>query len=180
MMRSAKNTAFGQYDFNQIVNTDPKKLELEKIQNDIKAGLIRDTDGMGIDIIGVGINTLGVPKTITDKVFDRMVAERKQFADKNLAEGKREAKEIRIKADREKSTMIAEAEAKAQKIRAEGDAAAVEFYKEFEKQPELAAFLRKLDALRNVMNGRTTVVLDTAVPPFDLLKPGAAALPGAK
>lgn len=180
MMRSAKNTAFGQYDFNQIVNTDPKKLELEKIQNDIKAGLIRDTDGMGIDIIGVGINTLGVPKTITDKVFDRMVAERKQFADKNLAEGKREAKEIRIKADREKSTMIAEAEAKAQKIRAEGDAAAVEFYKEFEKQPELAAFLRKLDALRNVMKGRTTVVLDTAVPPFDLLKPGAAALPGAK
>ena len=61
MMRSAKNTAFGQYDFNQIVNTDPKKLELEKIQNDIKAGLIRDTNGMGIDIIGVGINTLGVP-----------------------------------------------------------------------------------------------------------------------
>jgi membrane protease subunit HflC len=109
-----------------------------------------------------------------------MVAERKQFADKNLAEGKREAKEIRIKAEREKTIAIADAEAKAQKIRAEGDAAAAEFYQVFKEQPELAEFLRKLDALRSVMKGRTTVVFDTAVPPFDLLKPGAGKIPAVK
>ncbi len=177
MMRSAKNTAFGQYEFSQIVNTDPKKLKLAEIQNVIKTALAKDTAGFGISIVAVGINNLGVPKTVTDKVFDRMVAERKQFADKNLAEGKREAKEIRINAERERTITIAKAEAEAQKIRAEGDAAAAEFYQVFREQPELAEFLRKLDALRVVMKDKTTIVFDTAVPPFDLLKPGAAKLP---
>lgn len=177
IMRSAKNTAFGQYEFSQIVNTDPKKLKLNEIQNLIKENLSRDTAGFGITIVGVGINNLGVPKTVTDKVFDRMIAERKQFADKNLAEGKREAKEIRINAERERTITLAKAEAEAQKIRAEGDAAAAEFYQVFREQPELAEFLRKLDALRVVMKGKTTVVFDTAVPPFDLLTPGAAKLP---
>lgn len=177
IMRSAKNTAFGQHEFSQIVNTDPKKLKLNEIQNLIKENLSRDTAGFGITIVGVGINNLGVPKTVTDKVFDRMIAERKQFADKNLAEGKREAKEIRINAERERTITLAKAEAEAQKIRAEGDAAAAEFYQVFREQPELAEFLRKLDALRVVMKGKTTVVFDTAVPPFDLLTPGAAKLP---
>ena len=37
----------------------------------------------------------------------------------------------------------------------------------------LLAFLRKLDSLREIMRGRTTIVVDTNTVPFDLLKPGA-------
>ena len=131
----------------------------------------------GIEIVGVGINSLGVPKTITEKVFERMIAERKQFADKSIAEGKSEAKKIRIKADSERTNMIADAEAEAQRIRAEGDAKAAEFYEAFKTQPHLAEFLRKLEALRIVMKGRTTVIFDTKTPPFDLFRPNAAELP---
>ena len=72
LMRSEKNSAFGLYNFNQIVNTDPAKLKLNEIQNQIKSSLIAQTGKFGIDIVGVGINSLGVPKTITEKVFDRM------------------------------------------------------------------------------------------------------------
>ena len=169
LMRSEKNSAFGLYNFNQIVNTDPAKLKLTEIQNQIKANLISQTGKFGIEIVGVGINSLGVPKTITEKVFDRMVAERKQFADKSIAEGKSKAREIRIQADRDRTIAIAEAEAAAQRIRAEGDAKAAESYKTFSQDPELAEFLRKLDALRVILQGRTTVVFDTNVPPFDLL-----------
>ena len=169
LMRSEKNSAFGLYNFNQIVNTDPAKLKLNEIQNQIKSSLIAQTGKFGIDIVGVGINSLGVPKTITEKVFDRMVAERKQFADKSIAEGKSKAREIRIQADRDRTIAIAEAEAAAQRIRAEGDAKAAESYKTFSEDPELAEFLRKLDALRVILQGRTTVVFDTNVPPFDLL-----------
>ena len=177
MMRSSKNAAFGQYNFEQIVNSDPKKLCLDKIQAQIKADLIAQISSFGIEIVGVGINSLGVPKTITEKVFERMIAERKQFADKSIAEGKSEAKKIRIKADSERTNMIADAEAEAQRIRAEGDAKAAEFYEAFKTQPHLAEFLRKLEALRIVMKGRTTVIFDTKTPPFDLFRPNAAELP---
>ncbi len=178
LMRSAKNTAFGQRNFDQIVNENGKMLKLDAVIADIKSSLVKDTAEFGIEIVGVGINTLGVPKTVTEKVFERMIAERKQFADKNLAEGKREAKEIRVKADLERDTIIANAEASAQKLRAEGDAAAAKFYKEFARDPKLAGFLRKIDALRLIMEKGTTLVIDTNVPPFDLLKADAA-IPGA-
>jgi electron transport complex protein RnfD len=44
------------------------------------------------------------------------------------------------------------------------------------QNPELAVFLRKLESLRVVMRGRTTLVFDTNTAPFDLFKPGAEVL----
>ena len=174
-MRGAKNAAFGRYRFNQIINTDPAQMKLGEIQSAIRAELARQAEPYGIEIVGVGVNTINVPKTISEKVFDRMIAERKRIADKYIAEGNSEARKIRIKADSERTIKLAEAEAKAKEIRAQGDAEAAQYYAEFRQDPELAAFLRKLDALRTVMKGRTTLVVDTATPPFDLLKPAASA-----
>jgi membrane protease subunit HflC len=172
-MRSAKNAAFGQYRFNQIVNTDPKQMKLTEIQNRIKDELIRKTSGYGLDILRVGINTVNVPKTVSEKVFARMIAERKLVADKYIAEGNSEARKIRIEADSERTIKLADAEAKAKEIRAEGDVEAAKSYAIFQENPELAKFLRKLDSLREIMRGRTTIVIDTNTAPFDLLKPGA-------
>ena len=131
-------------------------------------------------MIAVETKKIDLPDDNKTAVFNRMISERNNIAAGFLAEGESEAKEIRIQAEREKTITLAEAEAKAQKIRAEGDAAAAKFYAVFKEEPELAEFLRKLDALREVMKGRTTLVVDTSVPPFDLLKPGAAKLPAAK
>ena len=172
-MRSAKNAAFGQYRFNQIVNTDPKQMKLQEIQNRIKDELVRKTSGYGLDILRVGINTVNVPKTVSEKVFARMIAERKLVADKYIAEGNSEARKIRIDADSARTIRLADAEAKAKEIRAEGDVEAAKSYAIFQENPELAKFLRKLDSLREIMRGRTTVVIDTNTAPFDLLKPGA-------
>ena len=172
-MRSAKNAAFGQYRFNQIVNTDPAQMKLTEIQNRIKEELIRKTSGYGLEILRVGINTINVPKTVSEKVFARMIAERKLVADKYIAEGNSEARKIRIEADSASTIRLADAEAKAKEIRAEGDVEAAKSYEIFQKNPELAKFLRKLDSLREIMRGRTTMVIDTNTAPFDLLKPGA-------
>ena len=175
-MRSAKNAAFGQYRFNQIVNTDPTQMKLAEIQDRIKAELISKTSGYGLDILRVGINTINVPKTVSEKVFARMIAERKLVADKYIAEGSSEARKIRIEADSARTIRLADAEAKAKEIRAEGDVEAAKSYEIFQKNPELAKFLRKLDSLREIMRGRTTIVVDTNTVPFDLLKPGAEKL----
>ena len=173
LMRGAKNTAFGQYRFNQIVNTDPKEMRLAEIQQKIKQDLIRQTSENGLEILSVGINTINVPKTVSEKVFERMIAERKRVADKYIAEGESEARKIRINADSARVIKLADAEAKAKEIRAKGDAEAAKYYAEFSKNPQLAAFLRKLESLRVIMQGRTTLVVDTNTAPFDLLKPGA-------
>ena len=105
-----------------------------------------------------------------------MIAERKRVADKYIAEGESEARKIRISADSAKVIKLADAEAEAKEIRAKGDAEAAKHYAVFKQNPALAEFLRKLDALREIMKGRTTIVVDTNTAPFDLLKAGAEKL----
>ena len=176
LMRGYKNAAIGEYLFKQIINTDPKEMKLKEIQNKIKQNLASETKGYGLDIIDVGISTINVPKSISEKVFERMIQERQRAAAERLAEGDREAKNIRIKADSRKAILLADAEAAAKEIRAKGDAEAAQYYAVFKQNPELAEFLRKLDSLRSVMKNRTTLVLDTDVAPFNLFKPGAEVL----
>ena len=176
LMRSAKNATFGPYKFSQVINTKPELMKLNEIQDRIKAALEKDTAEYGIEIVSVGINTINVPERITDKVFDRMIEDRKLVADRYLAEGTVRASEIRNDADQKKAVMLAKAEAEAREIRAQGDAEAATFYAVFRENPELAEFLRKLDSLRLIMRNQTTLVLDTNVAPFDLLKPGSEVL----
>lgn len=173
LMRGAKNSAFGSYDFNEIVNADGK-MKLDKIQSDILETLKKRTKDYGLDIESVGINTINVPKTISEKIFDRMIAERKKESDRIIAEGEMEAKDIRTNADTERAQILAEAQADAKVIRGRAEAEAAQYYKTFSQKPELAAFLRKLEALRSILKeGRTTLVVDPSTAPFDLLKTGA-------
>ena len=175
-MRGYKNAAFGRYKFSQVVNTDPKLMKLNEIQEEIKKNLVQISKPYGLEIVSVGITTINVPKAISEKVFDRMIQERQRAAAQFLAQGNSRAEKIRIDADREKAITLANAEAQAKEIRAQGDAEAAKYYAVFKENPELAEFLRKLDSLRQIMKGRTTLVLDTNVAPFDLFKPGAEVL----
>ncbi len=175
-MRGAKNAAFGQFKFSQVINTDVKLLKRDEIENMIKTELVNRTKDYGIEIVSVGINTINVPKTISDKVFDRMVQERKVVAQGFLSDGERQARDIRTNADMQRSILLAQAEAQAKEVRAQGDAEAAKYYEVFKQNPELAEFLRKLDSLKLIMRSRTTLVLDTNVAPFDLFKPGAEVL----
>ena len=189
LMRSAKNAEFGKREFNSIIvysgmstadvknAGDGKEPEikfnqsaLNEIAADIKKDLSKETAQYGIEIVDVGINSLGVPKSVTEKVFERMINERKQYTEKKISEGKRLAEEIRVKANKTRDEDIAKAEAEALKLRGEGDAAAAASYKAFAADAELAEFLRKIEALRVMMRGRTTLIINTDMPPFDILK----------
>ena len=180
LMRGYKNAAIGECLFKQIINTDPKEMKLKEIQNKIKKNLAAETKDYGLDIIDVGISTINVPKSISEKVADRMIAERKVQSDAYISEGNARAKQIRTEADTSKTIQLADAEAKARTIRAEGDAEAAKYYAVFASNPELAEFLLKLDSLRKIMKGRTTLVTDYRTAPFDIFLQGAEVLKTAK
>ncbi len=173
LMRDSRNATFGRYRFDQIINTDPAKMKLADIQKEIRTELVKSAAAYGLEIQAVGINTINVPTTISEEVFKRMIQERKVVAQNYLSKGAQEAADIRTKADQQRAAILTDAEATAKTIRAEGDAEAAKYYETFKQNPELAAFLRKLDSLRRIMKGRTTLVLDTNAAPFDLLTPGA-------
>ena len=61
-----------------------------------------------------------------------------------------------------------------------GDAAAAEYYEVFDKNPDLAMFLRKLEVLESTLKEKATVVLSADTEPFDLLKSSKAPAPDSK
>jgi membrane protease subunit HflC len=177
LMRNDKNRVVGKYKFSEFINTDPKKMKITRIENDMKSLLEKTArDKYGVEILSVGIKNLGLHKKVTGEVVKRMKAEREDAAEEFISKGKRIAKNIRTKADAEKAQMIARAEAQAKMIKAEGDAKAAAYYSVFREEPELAVFLKKLEALKKIVRSRTVLVLDTDTAPFNLLKPDAEKL----
>jgi modulator of FtsH protease HflC len=179
LIRSAKGEKVGQHAFGDFISTDEKNLQFVKVEQEILGSVQpRAQANYGIEIQFLHIKKLQLPASITQKVFDRMQAERKKVADTLLAQGEEQSKKIHVAADFERDKVLAKADADAMRIRSEGDAEAAKSFKVFAEQPELAIFLYKLTALELVLKERATLILDNNTPPFDLLKETAIKPPG--
>jgi membrane protease subunit HflC len=170
LLRTYKNATLGQLRFANLINTDPAQLKLDALEQAVLAAAQPQArERYGVDLLFVGVRRLGLPEAITASVFERMRAERQELADRYRSEGDGEAIKIRAQADAERDQTLARADAEAKRIRAEGDAAAAEYYKIFEKDPDLAMFLRKLEVMEETLKEKSTVVLSADTEPFDLL-----------
>ncbi|MDD9866661.1 MAG: hypothetical protein OXS32_09945, partial [Verrucomicrobiales bacterium] len=112
----------------------------------------------------VGIKRLGLPAGVTSAVFERMKADRQARIKETEAEGERQAKMLKAEADLKANEILAQAEAQAKVLRGEAEAASAQYFKEFEKNPELANFLFNLNAMEGSLKENTTLILDPNTP----------------
>ncbi|MFC1676577.1 protease modulator HflC [Planctomycetota bacterium] len=168
---NTQNEVIGQYEFSEFVNSDPEKIKFKQIQEQMLADL-RQAVGAdyGIEVKTLGIKQLKVSEDVTKQIFDRMKAERERVRDATISQGLAEAIRIKTDADVKQAELLAAAEARAKIIRGQGDAEAAQFYKMFEDDPELAMFLRDIEALKKILQERSTVVFSADSEPFKLLK----------
>ncbi len=177
LLRSQKNAVLGQFPFAGLINTNAAAVQFEAIEQQMLAAVQPEAvSRYGVEVQFLGVRKIGLPESITEKVFARMRAEREEIAERYRSEGEGEAIKLRAEADSTRNQLLARAEAEAKGIRAEGDAKAAESYQVFEKNPELAMFLRKLEVLELTLKTKSTVVLSSETEPFDLLQ-GDKALP---
>ena len=173
LVTSARNTVLGGYDFSQLVSTNRDEVKIPEIEHTITDLVAQQAkQSFGVAVEQVGIKRLTLPEANTQFVFERMRAERAQFAAQYRAEGQQQADEVRAKTDADKVVILADASKYSEETRGKAEAEAAHIYTAaHEKDPSLYKFLRELDALKQITATNTTVVLDTATPPFDLLRP---------
>lgn len=176
-LRTAKNNTVGSHPLADFISVDPQSLRFDQIEAEMLREIRAATANFGVEIVLLGIKQIGLPESITSKVFDRMKAERERLVKQFQGEGERESIRIRSDADLQRERILAEAEGKARQILGEAEARAAAQLKTFEQNPELAVFLLKLDALEQSLRERATLVLDPRTPPFDLLQ-NAVTTPG--
>ncbi len=170
---SARNALLGRYDFQELVSTDPAKLKLAELEQRLTESIRPQAlSAFGIAIEQVGLKRIALPEANTLYVFERMKAERGQYAARFRAEGRREAEELRAKTDAERTVLLAEAQKFAEETRGKAEAEAAKIYADAHTQdPQFYKFLRELETLRKVTRENTTLILDTDTAPFNQLKP---------
>jgi len=171
LLRDTQNTIVGQHYFSEFVNSDPSKIKFESVENEMQINLGEYAGReYGIDIKTVGIRQLGISEKVTKEVFDRMKADRKRKTDEIISQGQAEADKIRADAEYKSQELRAIVEAQAKAIRGQGDAEAAKYYKLLEADPDLAMFLRDIEALKNILKEKSTIVLGAETEPIKLLK----------
>jgi modulator of FtsH protease HflC len=152
-------------------------LKFGEIEQEILKRLQADTEASnyGLNIQFLGIKKLGLPESVTEKVFEQMRSERQLLETRIRNEAEQEASNIKSKADAESSRVLNEAEAKAKRIISDGEREASQYFEVFKQEPALASFLLKLSGLEAFLKEKTTLVLDLDSSPLELLKgvPGA-------
>ncbi len=170
LLRSAKNAVVGQHPFSHFISTDEKELKFEDVEKEILAAVQPQAKvNYGVDIRFLGIKRIGLPESITQKVFDRMKEERQRVVQKLQADGDKQASDIRNEANKQRSEILSKADKRVGEIRSEAEAEVGKQLSVFNQNPELANFLVKRDALEQILKERTTLIFDQRTTPFDLL-----------
>jgi membrane protease subunit HflC len=151
------------YAFDELVNTDPQQLKLNELEQRsaeaLREQLAKNPAGYGIAIRDVGIRRLVLPEQTTAKVFDRMRATRERMAANARAEGESTAATIRAEAQSAQRRILAFANRRATEIENIGLEEAAQLIEVFNRNPELAMFLARIDALRETLGNKTTFIL---------------------
>lgn len=114
----------------------------------------------GIEIRDVRIKRADLPEDNEKAVFTRMQAERGREAKRYRSEGAEEAQKVRSEAEKEKEILLAEAYKEQQQLMGEGDAQAFRIYAEaYGRDPKFFAFMRSMEAYKNVLKEDTLFVL---------------------
>jgi modulator of FtsH protease HflC len=167
----AQNKVIGRHEFSEFVNSDPAKIKFDDIEKEMLAEIQKAVrSDYGIEIKSLGIRQLKISEDVSKAVFERMKAERNRRTEGTIAEGSAASKKIVTDALSMQTELLAAAEARAKAIRAQGDAEAAQYYKLLEQDPQLAMFLRDIDALKKILEQRSTVVISADTEPFKLLR----------
>ncbi len=137
-------------------------------RNEIYENIATECDALaaayGIRVEDVKIKRFDLPDSNLNAVYNRMISERNQMAEKYTADGNYEASIVRNDVDKQVNILISNAEAQAAKLQAEGEAEYMRLLAEAYDSPDKKDFYEftlALDALKASLNGKEkTVILD--------------------
>jgi membrane protease subunit HflC len=143
----------------------------EGILNGIIAQARPKLEDFGIQLVDVKIKRVNYVESVQKSVYGRMIAERKQMAEKYRSEGQGAARKIEGDRDKELKKITSEAYEKAQETMGKADAEATRIYAEaYRKDPEFYSFLKTLETYKKTMDKDTSLLLSTRSDLFQYLK----------
>lgn len=155
-------------DFEEI-KVGRRKIE-QNVFETAKAKLV----DFGITLLDLRFKRINYNNEVAPQIYQRMISERQQIAERFRSEGAGEAARIKGTMEREVKKIESEAYKKVQSILGEADAESTRIYAEaYGGTPERESFykfVKTLEAYDDVLDNKTTVILSTDSELFKLLE----------
>jgi membrane protease subunit HflC len=144
------------------------------VEQEIFAAAAEKVRVFGIELLDIRFKRINYNESVRPKIYDRMISERRQIAERFLSEGNGEAARIRGNRVRDLNKIQSEAYRQVEEIRGVADAKATEIYaKAYNQSPEAVGFYeftRTMQSYRSIIAANTTLVLSTDSDLFKFLK----------
>ncbi len=116
----------------------------------------------GIELVDVQIKRINYVENVRKSVYGRMIAERKQIAEKFRSEGMGEAQKIEGEREKMLKEITSEAYRKAQEVMGKADATAADIYATaYSKDPEFYSFVKTLEIYSQAIDENSSLVIST-------------------
>ncbi len=152
----------------EVIEFEGEEIDVDNLigREEILANILREARDMtpeyGIDLIDVQIKRINYVEQVRQRVYERMVSERRQVAAQYRSEGEGERADILGAMQRDLRTIESEAFRRAEEIRGEADAKAAAIYAEaYGRDGDFYAFRRTLEAYQKTVRENSRLVLST-------------------
>ena len=146
----------------------------QKVEQEIFAAAAAKVEVFGIELLDIRFKRINYNESVRPKIYDRMISERRQIAERFLSEGNGEAARIRGNRVRDLNKIQSEAYREVEEIRGVADARATEIYSGAYNQSreavEFYEFTRTMQSYKDMISQNTTLVLSTDSDLFKFLK----------
>lgn len=141
---------------------EPIRLGRDKISQLIFESASKLTVDYGIELVDVMLKRVNYIDTVREKVYERMISERKRIAAEKRSLGEGEKAEILGKVERELKLITSQATREAEEIKGKADAEAAGIYADaYNKNPGFYAFSKSLESYQNSFGANTRMILST-------------------
>ena len=144
------------------------------VEQEIFSAAAEKVQVFGIELLDIRFKRINYNESVRPKIYDRMISERRQIAERFLSEGNGEAARIRGNRERDLNKIQSEAYRQVEEIRGLADAKAAEIYaKAYNQSPQAVdfyEFTRTMQAYNSIIAENTTLVLSTGSELFKFLK----------
>ena len=144
------------------------------LEDEILQAAIPKVTLWGIELLDVRIKRINYKSDVITKIYERMISEREQIAERFRSEGAGEAAKIDGRREKDLLEIKSQAYREVEEIQGKADATASKIYADaYNTSPAAAEFYRfvkTLDMYREALSNDTTVILTTDSDLFRLLK----------
>ncbi|MGB5247547.1 MAG: protease modulator HflC [Woeseia sp.] len=152
----------------------PIKKGRKLVEQEIFSAAAEKVRVFGIELLDIRFKRINYNESVRPKIYDRMISERRQIAERFLSEGNGEAARIRGNRIRDLNKIESEAYREVEEIRGVADAKATEIYASAYNQSPASVsfyeFVRTMQSYDVIIAEGTTLVLSTDSDLFKFMK----------